>query len=215
MVSDEEKLIADQIAYYDALAHDYPEATQGEGELLQFAECASRALQDLDISGGTCLELACGSGRWTTLLAERFKHVTAVDASPGMLVLARKRLGANAKVTYVLADLFEYAPDRQFDVIFAGFWLSHVPQRRFVDFWNFVDTALKQGGSALIVDSYTSGMTGRGDLRKLPDGREFRIVKVEHQREELSRLLADIGWQAEFAEMTDGTYRILARRDGR
>jgi hypothetical protein len=30
------------------------------------------------------------------------------------------------------------APDRRYDVVFFGFWLSHVPLERFDAFWSMV-----------------------------------------------------------------------------
>src|SRR3990172_1999387 len=39
--------------------------------------------------GGVCVEVGCGPGRMTGVLAERFDRVVAVDVSDGMLERAR------------------------------------------------------------------------------------------------------------------------------
>ena len=42
-----------------------------------------------DPRGGVCVEVGCGPGRMTAVLAERFDRVVAVDVSQGMLERAR------------------------------------------------------------------------------------------------------------------------------
>ena len=54
---------------------------------------------------------------------------------------------------YVVADLFNWTPNQQFDFIFFGFWLSHVPMEQFTPFWQMVKGALKPKGRVFFVDS--------------------------------------------------------------
>jgi ubiquinone/menaquinone biosynthesis C-methylase UbiE len=75
---------------------------------------------------GNILELACGTGLWTQHLAPLATHITAVDAAPEVIALNQNRVNSES-VEYIVADLFNWTPDRQFDFIFFGFWLSHVP----------------------------------------------------------------------------------------
>jgi trans-aconitate methyltransferase len=86
---------------------------------------------------GSVLELACGPGTWTAQLLHHAADVTAVDASPEMLAIASARVGGE-RVRFVPADLFRWQPDRRYDVVFFGFWLSHVPAERFASFWSVV-----------------------------------------------------------------------------
>jgi ubiquinone/menaquinone biosynthesis C-methylase UbiE len=88
------------------------------------------------------LELACGPGTWTTRLLRHAEDVTAVDASPEMLAIASTRVDAG-QVRFVSADLFRWRPDCRYDVVFFGFWLSHVPPERFASFWSLVADCLK------------------------------------------------------------------------
>src|SRR5438094_10291456 len=61
-------------------------------------DTALRELADLfgrlgaDARGGVCVEVGCGPGRMTRLLAERFDRVLAIDVSPEMLKLARREV---------------------------------------------------------------------------------------------------------------------------
>jgi len=74
----------------------------------------AEVLGRLDLRGDeTVLDAGCGSGRVTEMLLERLGtgHVVALDASPSMLVEARRRLHRHAgRVTFVEADLLALTP---------------------------------------------------------------------------------------------------------
>lgn len=113
--------LEEQVAYYRAIASEYEDHRideAGEAELL--------AAADGFPVGGDVLELACGPGTWTPRLLQKAATVTAVDASPEMLSRARARVDT-APVRFIEADLFSWRPDRLYDTVFFGFWLSHVP----------------------------------------------------------------------------------------
>jgi SAM-dependent methyltransferase len=133
----QDQLLAQQRAYYSALAPEYLD--QGL-DLPGFAELADAL--DAFRPAGSVLELACGPGVWTSQLLRHASDVTAVDASPEMLAIAASRVAAGAPVRFVEADLFAWEPDRRYDVVFMGFWLSHVPAERWESFWGVVAAAL-------------------------------------------------------------------------
>jgi SAM-dependent methyltransferase len=119
-----EPLLAEQIAYYRALAPAYElGALTDEG-----AEELEAALDAFGPSGDV-LELACGTGMWTAQLARHAASLTAVDASPEMLARARSRVGESA-VRFIHSNIFEWRPARRYDTVVFGFWLSHVPLER-------------------------------------------------------------------------------------
>jgi demethylmenaquinone methyltransferase/2-methoxy-6-polyprenyl-1,4-benzoquinol methylase len=91
---------------------------------------------------GDVLELACGTGRWTERLARRARTLTAVDAAPEMLAIARQR--APATVALVEADLFAWRPERSYDAVVFCFWLTHVPPSRLAAFWTLVGDCLRR-----------------------------------------------------------------------
>src|SRR4029077_18411415 len=97
-------------------------------------------------------ELACGTGLFTRHIAPRVGAVTAVDASPEVIEINRRRV-ASANVRYVEADLFGFEPESRYDCVFMSFWLSHVPHARFQAFWSMVRRALAPGGFAYLIDS--------------------------------------------------------------
>jgi 2-polyprenyl-3-methyl-5-hydroxy-6-metoxy-1,4-benzoquinol methylase len=216
VVSDE--LIANQIAYYRARAGEYDDNLRHLDRYVSLGGSVAGRSGDEDgrevailleaLQGmrpfDTVLELACGTGWWTQWLAQHARHVTAVDAAEEMLALNRDRVNA-ANVQYILADVFSWRPDRQFDLVFFAFWLSHVPGDRFDAFWQLVGDSLVPNGRVFFIDELgterTRGMETRvGEdavLRELEDGRQFRAVKVFYQPSELEAKLRALGWNVE------------------
>jgi len=101
---------------------------------------------------GRVLEFACGTGIWSELLLPFVSHLTALDGSPEMLAINAARL-RSPLARHVAADIFQWQPTEQFDTVFFGFWLSHVPPERFAEFWQLVRSCLAPGGHVFFVDS--------------------------------------------------------------
>jgi SAM-dependent methyltransferase len=200
-------LIAEQISYYRARAYEYERGNLDlpGGEQLESALDAFRPAGDV-------VELACGPGMWTPRLLEHATNVTAVDASPEMLERASSRVNGDPRVRFLNADLFEWRPDRLYDVAFFGFWLSHVPLERFESFWSMVADCLRPGGRVFFVDDayrtpeeLIEGEASSTIQRRLEDGTTFRAVKVPHTATGLERELAEIGWAINVRE-SDGPF---------
>ena len=209
-----DRVLQEQIAYYRTRAAEYDQWFLREGrydrgpdhraewmrEVNIVRTALSRAVRKADV-----LELACGTGLWTEQLARENKSVLAVDASPETIAINERRV-ASTRVTYQVADIFTWAPPRQFEAIVAAFWLSHVPHDRFDGFWTMLRTATKRGGQVFLVDSLFEQSSTATDhrpidrsgiaSRKLNDGREFHIVKVFYDPDELAEKLRRLGWNA-------------------
>jgi ubiquinone/menaquinone biosynthesis C-methylase UbiE len=80
-------------------------------------------------AGRRVLEIACGTGYWTAVMAPEAREVMALDVNEEVLALAREKPLPAGKVEFKLADAFAL-PDlgRRHDGLFAGFWWSHVPR---------------------------------------------------------------------------------------
>jgi demethylmenaquinone methyltransferase/2-methoxy-6-polyprenyl-1,4-benzoquinol methylase len=214
MDDDVEALLAEQVAYYRAHAPEYDEAYAGR-------ERWDRFVDDLPI-GGDVLELACGTGHWTPLLAARARSVTAVDAAPEALALARRRV-VGLPVELVAADLFAWRPPRRYDTVFFAFWLSHVPPARLAAFWSSVGAALAPGGRACFIDTndrereherVLSGQPAPVVTRRLGDGSEHRVVKVFYDPPALAARLAELGWSARIRDVDVNVLAGTARPAG-
>jgi SAM-dependent methyltransferase len=188
-----DSLLAEQAAYYRAVAAKY----EGHSLPLPGGEELIRALDEFR-PAGRVLELACGPGTWTPQLLRHADHVTAVDASPEMLAIAAERA---PEATFIEADLFDWEPHDRWDVVFFGFWLSHVPLERFEDFWSLVDRCLEPDGRVFFADDgyiapeeRISGEPAHTISRRLADGTTHRIQKIPHEPAELERRLGELGW---------------------
>lgn len=209
-----DRLIEEQIAYYRRRAGEYDEWFLRQGRYNRgpelnarwFAEVDQvvRALEDF-APASDVLELASGTGLWTQRLVRTAHTVTAVDSSPEVNAINQERPG-NASVHFVVANLFEWQPDRQYDTIFFSHWLSHVPPERLESFWRMVRAALAPGGRVFFVDALydetstakdhqLEGPDAHAVTRRLNDGQEYRIVKVFYRPEDLTQQLTSWGWQ--------------------
>ena len=182
--------------YYRERAHEYDEwfYCQGrynhgpEANACWFAE-VDEVFAALDSFGlaGDVLELACGTGIWTERLVRTASTVTAVDASPEMIEINRAKVSSD-RVSYLLADLFSWQPERVYDAVFFGFWISHVPLEQLDTFFHSIVAMLRPKGKVFFVDSQreSTGTAANHQLpeqdiqitnRTLNDGRSFEIVK--------------------------------------
>ena len=110
-----------------------------------------------------------------------------------MIERNRSRLGNNPKVKYILADIYEWTPDRLFDAVSFSFWISHVPASKLDEFVAKMSRCLKPRGRVFFVDQreedekYEMLESSNSEIAKrtLRDGREFRIFKHFYSQEEI------------------------------
>jgi trans-aconitate 2-methyltransferase len=94
-------------------------------QYLLFRKARNRAIHDLitflgpDYTPNSIVDLGCGPGNSTSLLATRFPTatITGVDSSPAMLTTARKTL---PNTTFTQANLLTYNPPPETDLLFSN-----------------------------------------------------------------------------------------------
>jgi SAM-dependent methyltransferase len=199
------------IDYYEARAPEYDDWYLRRGRYARGAIHDAAWNAELDTAGrwldalpwhGEIVELAAGTGWWSPLLASR-GELSLYDASPAALDRARERLVAHDLRAHLHVRDAWAAPDRVVDGLFMGFWLSHVPRERLDDFLALARAWLKPGGRFAAIDSLADAASGAADhpepaddraLRRLADGREFTIVKVYYEADELAAALEHAGF---------------------
>ncbi|GAA2703231.1 class I SAM-dependent methyltransferase [Nonomuraea recticatena] len=110
---------------YDRIAEGY--TAENETSLMH-AYYARPAMLELagDVTGRRILDAGCGAGPLFSALRDRGALVTGVDASAGMLEMARLRLGADADLRVVdLASPLPF-PDDAFDDVIASLVLHYL-----------------------------------------------------------------------------------------
>ena len=216
---------AEMLAYYEARAPEYDDwylrrGRYARGPIHDAAwhtelDAAGRWLDALPIRG-EIVELAAGTGWWSPLLASK-GELSLYDAASAPLERARERLVAHQLRAHLHVRDAWAEPDRQVDAVFAGFWLSHVARARLDAFLGLVRRWLKPGGTFAFIDSRLDPQSSAADhpipaddvsLRRLDDGREFTIVKVFYELEELEAALLRAGFEGP-SVTTTGRFFVL------
>jgi SAM-dependent methyltransferase len=161
---------------------------------------------------GHTVEIAAGTGQFTRWLVGQSESVTALDSSPAMLERNRCEVD-DPRMVYVEADVFDWVPEHRYDLVLFGMWLSHVPSPAFERFWEKVRSCLAPGGRVVFVDEdhRASGVVDDPRLvegvpvvrRVLADGREYDVMKVLWNVEELEDRLGRLGWNIRVARLGD------------
>ena len=109
------------MADYDLLAPHYDAVTGGAATEAAFIH---DIIERRHGQAATLLDLACGTGGVTALLAGAYQ-VSGLDISPGMLAMAREKLPGGTQL--YLADMTSFRLDARFDVIVCAYQgLNHL-----------------------------------------------------------------------------------------
>ena len=208
--------VAEQKRYYAERAPEYDDWWYRRGRYELEPEALGRWQADIAEAeaaleefapGGTVLELAAGTGIWTRKLVRLAERVVAVDANAETLALN------TSAAELVRADVFEFEPAQRFDLVFFSFWLSHVPEQRFEEFWSLVRAALVPGGRVFLVDSGAGDTAHTGtdqadweETRSLSEGRTFRIVKRRWAPGELADRVRPLGFELDLRDTANGHF---------
>ena len=179
----------------DDVAEEYDEKrfSQG-GRLIDRRE--KRAVLDAigPVEDKQILEIACGTGRFTSMLAERGAEIIGLDISGPMLQQGRERAQAAG-----VADSLEYMrgdagrlpfPDDHFDVVFAMrfFHLADTPEEFLAEMCRvskdqiFFDTFKQYSARTLYNWALPMGsrLYSTGEVRELLDAVGLTLVSAEH-----------------------------------
>ena len=213
------------IDYYEARAPEYDDWYLRRGRYERGAIHDAAWNAELDAAGrwldglpwqGEIVELAAGTGWWSPLLASR-GGLSLYDASTAALDRARERLVAHGLRAHLHVRDAWAEPDREVDGLFMGFWLSHVQRDRLAEFLALCRRWLKPGGRIAFIDSLDDPASRAVDhpepaadhaTRRLDDGREFTIVKVFYDADELRLALSAAGFDTADVSTT-GRFFIL------
>jgi SAM-dependent methyltransferase len=141
------------------------------------------------LRGHRVLELACGTGYWTRVIAEHAESVVATDINPEMIALATLRALPADKVRFQVADAHALPDDiGSYSAVFIGFWWSHIKREQQEAFVGQLRSKL--GKDVLLVlldDVYVDGSSetvARTDregntyhIRTAPDCERYEITK--------------------------------------
>ena len=177
----------------DPVARYYASSTQAADAALSRGERANDLAKVREriaalVRGQTVLELACGTGYWTEVIAATADRVLATDILDEMLARAQRRL-PEGKVAFRRVDGLDLPDDLgTFSCVFIGFWWSHLKrdeqdallaQLRARLGNNVVlillDDAYVEGSSTTVARTDAQGNTY--EIVAAPDGERFELPK--------------------------------------
>lgn len=174
--------------YYNARAPEYEQIYYREiparrQEIADEVTCLEKLAAERDV-----IDLACGTGYWTEVLARRAKSVLAVDAAPEMIAQAKTKKYV-ASVELMVSDMFTAGEDHNYDLVSSGFWFSHQPRQDWQRFFDLLKRLVRPNGHIWVIDnnppaeqsqnnSIGSDIHGNNfKRRRLNDGTEYTIIK--------------------------------------
>jgi ubiquinone/menaquinone biosynthesis C-methylase UbiE len=152
------------------------------------------------------LDIGCGTGVFSRLLAGRSDQVVALDLSPQMIKLAKERSNEYSNIDFQVADVMAWEfPVERFDCIVSIATLHHLP---FETMLAKMKRALKINGVLIVLDLFQSeGWRNMGTdvfavpanimlklihLGRLRERDEVRAAWAEHGRDESYLTLSEI-----------------------
>ena len=178
-------------------------------------------------TGTRVLEIACGTGYWTPLIAAQAAAVLALDHAEETLAIARRKRYPKANVRFEQGDAYRMPEwPEPFSACFAGFWWSHVPLGRLDAFLLGLGGRLAPGARVVFLDNrYVEGSStpisrrdaeGNGyQARRLADASSHEVLKNFPEPREIVARLARHGIEPRvhlYQYYWLATYRIMADR---
>lgn len=197
--------------YYAARAREYEQIyskPERQADIAQLQLLLARFFADCAV-----LEVACGTGYWTSVLLQEAKRVVAVDVSPETLDIAGEKDWPKGRVTFQIADAYALPEDLgTFDAAFAGFWWSHVPLRDRAAFLGSLDRRLLAGAKVLFLDNlFVEGSStpiayrdvdgNTYQRRQLNDGSGHVVIKNFPSEPELRAEVAGFGRNVQYTAL--------------
>jgi SAM-dependent methyltransferase len=131
-----------------------------------------------DVLNKTVLDLGCGAGENSVLLARRAAKVVGLDISPDLVEIAQRRAQVQGQtVQFIVTSAYATGlPGESIDVVFGEAILHHLDLERAA---NEIRRILRSGGYAVFVEPIRDSATGRF-LRRLMPSRQPDISPHEY-----------------------------------
>jgi 2-polyprenyl-3-methyl-5-hydroxy-6-metoxy-1,4-benzoquinol methylase len=159
------------------------------------------------LQGARVLEIACGTGYWTELIAPVAAHVVAVDLAEEPRHIARSK-SYRKEVRFEIADAYALPESLgSFDAALAVFWWSHVPRQQITAFLASLHARLEPGARVVLMDNrYVEGSStpvteidihgNTYQLRRLGEASAVRVLKNFPSESDLRAHLPGLCYEA-------------------
>lgn len=148
-----------------------------------------RRLLEHELEGRRVLEVACGTGYWTRIVAPVVASLVATDAVSEVLAKARRYLPPTGRARLVQNDAYRLPfVAETFDTALLLFWWSHVPRERRRAFLGGLTRVLHRNAVVILADNrYVEGNStpisfqdesgNTYQRRSLDVGGEYKVLK--------------------------------------
>ena len=160
----------------------------------------------------TVIDIGCGVGVWSALLAEHGAHVISVDYALNPLERCKERARAvkmESRISTVLADGFHLPfRDHTFDGAVLNWVIAHIVKSQNLKFMKEVSRVIKEKGWLVVSDSYWRGQKGGKEQIQVRDTNKgsYELYKYYYEPEELCDLITE-GFGNCYVETT--TYELI------
>jgi ubiquinone/menaquinone biosynthesis C-methylase UbiE len=193
-----------QVAKYYALLGEAVEDKYLEPDMDEDIDDMSIHLGNV-LAGHTVLELGCGTGFWTEVVAESAQSVLAVDINANLVDMARGRGMLDGKVSFRVADALDLPEDiGSFSAVLVSFLWSHLTKG---EQEKLLATLKKRLGKDVLLvildDSFVEGFSetiARTDadgttyeILTAPQGERFELPKSYQSDSALRKRLGNVG----------------------
>lgn len=141
----------DLVAYYKDRAKEY-EKIYAKPERQADLESATKILQTI-FKHRQVLEIACGTGYWTAKIAATAKAVFATDINETVVDIAKQKKLSSEKVSFGIADVYNFQDNNTFESLFCGFLWSHILLQDLDIFLSIIDNLVIPGGTVVFMDN--------------------------------------------------------------
>ncbi|MGB3341229.1 MAG: class I SAM-dependent methyltransferase [bacterium] len=204
------KEIEDTIRYYSDRADEYDSTAGYHDKKAEKTRRAMKQRYQTILKNKDVLEIACGTGYWTKVIAETATSVLAVDVSQRMISIAKEKHKFLKNVTFQASDAYLLENiSGNFSAAFAHWWWSHIPKSRIRDFLHNLHKKLLTGSSVLFIDHLPTYFDNKikviknedGDRieqRILSGGKTYLVIKNFLAIEEIHDYLKGLAEKIEF-----------------
>jgi SAM-dependent methyltransferase len=213
------KEINDIIRYYSDRAYDYDRTAGYFDREAEKIRALMKQRHQTFAQNKNILEIACGTGYWTRVIADTARSVLATDASRTMIAIAQENCKHLSNVTFQVCDAYSMNTlSAKFSAAYAHWWWSHMPKAKIRNFLFGLHSNLEPGSRVLFSDhlpeyldqdiDYTVNNDGdRIEKRTLDNGKTYLVIKNFPTEEELHTYLEGLAESINYEEY-DGFWEL-------
>lgn len=217
-----EETVARIATFYWNQAHEYHRGTY-ENERSESKHARLRQRYRELFAGRDVLEVACGTGYWTEVVADTASSVLATDINSNLVEITRERTGSLSNVRCEVANGYTLdTVTERFTGAFAQYWWSHVPKRQLAAFLKNLHSKLAPGAQLFFSDdliyhweTLTRRTDEHGDIyesRPRSDGTRSETIKNFPTEGEIVALIGEYADEIHYEEYEPEHLWTLAYR---